>query len=104
MIQDITSVSDVTYTLILGDGGNLVALDNAGSITLEVPANATVAFPIGTRIDFYQKGAGAVTVTGAAGVTINAAGGTVLSAATNQRGLLQKTATNSWLLSWFKNT
>jgi len=51
-----------TYTLVLTDVAKVISLSNASSITLSVPTNASVAFPIGTQILLYQAGAGQVTV------------------------------------------
>ena len=51
-----------TYTLVIGDAGKLVTLSNAAAVTLTIPANASVAFPIGTIVDLLQLGAGQVTV------------------------------------------
>ena len=62
-----------SYTLALSDVAKVVSLTNAASITLTIPTNATVAFPLGTQILLYQGGAGQVTV-GGAGVTIRSQG------------------------------
>ena len=51
-----------TYTLVLADAGKNVTLNNASAITLTIPANASVAFPVGTTILLTQLGAGQVTV------------------------------------------
>jgi hypothetical protein len=64
--------TDTTYTLALTDAGKLVTLSNAAAITLTVPAEATVAFPSGSRVDIVQLGAGQVEVDSAAGVTVDA--------------------------------
>jgi hypothetical protein len=64
-----------TYTLALSDAGKLVTLDNAATITLTVPAEATVVFPTGSRVDIVQLGAGQVEVDPAAGVTVDAKDG-----------------------------
>lgn len=86
-----------TYTLVAGDAGDLVTLNNAAAITLTVPTNASVAYANGTQITLTQIGAGQVTVVGDTGVTVNATPGlklrTQYSAAT-----LIKLATNSWIL------
>lgn len=58
------------YTLVLADAFKLVAMDNAAANTLTVPPNSTVAFPVGTRIDLSQDGAGQTTVAAGAGVAI----------------------------------
>lgn len=62
--QTINAQTGTSYTLVLTDATKLVTLSNAGAIALTVPTNASVAFPIGTRIDLVQKGAGQVTVGG----------------------------------------
>lgn len=48
------------YELELGDG--TVRMNNAAANVVTIPANASVAFPIGTRIRVYQIGAGATTI------------------------------------------
>lgn len=92
----INAQTGTTYTLALGDAGQLVTLTNADPITLTVPTNASVAFPVGTVITIVQGGAGTVEVEGAGGVTVNATGLTLAeqwSAAS-----LVKIATDTWLL------
>jgi hypothetical protein len=64
-----------TYTLVLGDAGKLITLNNGSAITLTVPAEATVVFPTGSRVDIAQLGAGQVTIASAGGVTVNAKDG-----------------------------
>lgn len=61
------------YTLALTDVARVVSLTNASAITLTIPTNATIAFPIGAQILLYQGGAGQVSVSGA-GVTIRSQG------------------------------
>jgi len=62
-----------TYTLVLADVAKVVSLTNASAITLTIPTNASVAFPIGSQLLLYQGGAGQVTI-GGAGVTIRSQG------------------------------
>jgi hypothetical protein len=69
--QEINAQTGTTYTTVLSDAGKLVTLSNASAITLTIPPNSSVAYPIGTRIDFIQIGAGQVTVAGGIGVTVN---------------------------------
>lgn len=83
-----------TYTLALADVSKVVTLTNAGAVTLTVPANASVAFPIGTRITVIQGGTGGVTFTPAAGVTIN--NNSALAAQWSKAELI-KTATDTWV-------
>lgn len=58
------------YTLVLADAFKLVAMDSASTNTLTVPPNSSVAFPVGTRIDLSQDGAGQTAIAAGAGVTI----------------------------------
>jgi molybdopterin-binding protein len=93
----INTQTGTTYTTVLTDQSKLVTLNNGSAITLTIPANSSVAYPIGTKIDLAQLGAGQVTVAGAGGVTVNATPTLKLrdrySAAT-----CIKIATDSWLL------
>lgn len=59
-----------SYTLVLADAFKLVTMSNASANTLTVPLNSTVAFPVGTRIDLGQDGAGQTTIAATGGVTI----------------------------------
>ncbi len=95
--QNINAQTGTTYTLVIGDDGKIITLSNASAITLTVPTNASVAFPIGTRIDLIQKGAGQVTVAAAGGVTINATPG-LKARAQYSAATLIKEATNTWYL------
>ena len=87
-----------TYTLVLADAGKLVDLNNASAITLTVPLNSSVNYPVGTRIDLLQSGAGQVTVAGAVGVTINSKGAALkLTGQWSAATLVQRSA-NLWVL------
>jgi hypothetical protein len=50
-----------TYAPVIGDDGRVITIENDAAITVTIPANSAVAFPIGTEIEFVQKGAGAIT-------------------------------------------
>lgn len=90
--------SGTTYTLALTDAGDVVTLTNGSAITVTVPLNSSVAFPIGTQITLAQMGAGQVTVAGAVGVTVYAADSFLKLRVQYSSGTLIKTATNTWLL------
>ena len=93
----INTQTGTSYTLVIGDASKLVTLSNASAITLTVPANSSVAFPVGTKIDLAQLGAGQVTVAGAGGVTVNATPGLKFVAQYSAATCI-KTATDTWLL------
>jgi hypothetical protein len=82
-----------SYTTVLTDAGKTVSMTNAGATTLTIPANASVAYVVGTRINILNLGAGACTPTAGAGVTI---AGTITALATNKAASVVKTATNTW--------
>jgi hypothetical protein len=84
------------YTLALSDSAKVVAMNNASARTVTIPANATVAFPVGSVVNVYRQGAGAVTVAAAAGVTLRNGG-----AISSQFGEVscRKRATNEWVLA-----
>lgn len=93
-----TNARTDSYTLVLADAGKVVEMGKATAQTLTVPTNASVAFPVGTKVDVVQTGAGEVTVAGASGVTINSAGNKLKVNAQWQAATLIKRATNTWLL------
>lgn len=70
----INAQTGTSYTLVLADADKFVTLSNASSITLTVPTNASVAFPIGTEIVLMRGGAGQITVAGDGGVTVRFGG------------------------------
>lgn len=51
-----------TYTCVIGDAGKLITMNNAASNIVTIPANASVAYDVGTELHFSQLGAGATTV------------------------------------------
>lgn len=86
-----------SYTLALSDAGKMVTLTNAAAITLTIPTDASVAFPVGTRIDIGQGGAGQVTV-GGAGVTIRSSGSKLKLSGQYSGATLWKKGTDEWWL------
>jgi len=65
-----TNRQTASYSLVLADRGKLVEMNVASANTLTVPLNSSIAFPIGSKIDVTQYGAGATTITATSGVTI----------------------------------
>ena len=95
-----TTISQKTagYTLAaLNERDSMIEMNSASAITLTVPTNATVAYPVGTSIDILRVGAGAVDVAAAAGVTINATPGLKLRAQWSSATLIKR-ATDTWVL------
>lgn len=86
-----------SYTLVLSDAGKLIEMNSGSPITLTIPADDSVNFSVGTKIDVFQAGAGQVTIDGS-GFTPNSASGLNISA---QWGTVQliKLAEDYWLVS-----
>jgi hypothetical protein len=66
-------------------------------VTLTIPANASVAYPVGTSIDILQTGAGQVTIAGADGVTVNATPGLKLRTQWSSATIFKR-AENTWVV------
>lgn len=98
-IVTLNSQSGTAYTLALTDKAGMVRMSNAGANTLTVPANATVAFTIGTQILILQEGAGQTTISPAVGVTILSADNAFNTRVQYSVATLIKVAINTWLLS-----
>ena len=82
------------YELVLTDAGKIVDLTNASATALTIPANAAVAFPVDTRIDIHQNGAGLVTV----GITTDTLRGEVVSQGQYKGMSLWKRAATEWVV------
>jgi hypothetical protein len=92
--NNINFQTGTSYTLALADQEGVVEMNNANPNTLTVPLNATVAFPIGTKISVLQEGAGATTIAAAGGVTVRNVGAL---AGQYKTALLFKRATDEWI-------
>ena len=58
----INAQTGTTYTAILSDSEKIITLNNASAVTMTIPANASVEYPVGTKLNFMQLGVGKVTV------------------------------------------
>jgi hypothetical protein len=85
------------FTLALSDANTHIEIDGAAEITVTVPADASVNFPLGTQIGFSQMGAGQISFEAAVGVTILSA--ETLKTAKQYAGAgIYKSAVNVWVL------
>jgi len=69
-----------TDTALLADAGNIIAGNNAAAITATIPPNSSVAYPVGTTLTWWNKGAGLITIAPGSGVTLNESPGLTLTA------------------------
>jgi hypothetical protein len=100
---NVATIATNAYTLTLSDftSGKMLELNNgATAMTLNIPTDASVAFPTGTQITILQTGAGQVTVgaTTPATTTVNATPGFKLRAQWSS-ATLTKRGTDLWVLT-----
>lgn len=98
-VPSITPISQKTgaYTTVLTDRDSLIEVNSATGVTITIPTNASVAYPVGTSFDILQTGAGQVTIAGAGGVTVNATPGLKLRTQWSSATLFKR-ATDTWVV------
>lgn len=96
-IVGINSQTD-SYTLVLGDKGKIIEISKATGVTLTVPPNSSVAFPVNSMIEIVQMGAGQITVAAGSGVTIRSSGAKLKLTGQYSGATLYKRATDEWVL------
>jgi len=67
------------------------------AVDITIPANSSVAYPVGTSIDVLRTNTGGVRIVGAAGVTVNGTPGAYLRAQWSAATLFKR-ATDTWVL------
>jgi len=92
-----------SYTAVLADGLNkIVTMDFATANDFKIPTDASVAFPIGTVLNVYVKGAGTTTISavtpGTTTISADAAVSTAPTLATKRSASCIKIAANSWIV------
>jgi hypothetical protein len=98
-VPSLTPINQQTasYTAVLTDRDKLIEISSASGVTLTIPTNASVAYPVGTSFDILQTGAGQITIAGASGVTVNATPGLKLRTQWSSATLLKR-ATDTWVV------
>lgn len=87
-----------TYNLVLSDGGTVIESVNSNNLSIIIPNNTTVAFPIGTEISILRHNSATIAFQADSGVTIHSRN-SLLSIGHQYAGVsLLKTATNDWYL------
>jgi hypothetical protein len=87
------------YDFILGDQGKYLSMSYGSACTMTIPTNASVSFPIGSRIEIEQVGTGQVQILAASGVTLNSQGGKTKILGQFATCFIIKKDTNEWTLS-----
>jgi hypothetical protein len=89
-----TTTRTGAYTLALSDEFAVVSMNAGTAVNVTVPANSSVAFPIGTIVNVYNQSAQTVTVVAAGGVTVRNAGQVLQF----QEVSLRKRGTDEWVM------
>lgn len=86
------------YTIALPDSGKTITINSSSTVTLTIPANATVGFAIGTRLDVIGIGSGTVAIAPATNVTLNSKNSWRKLNAQYSGATIMKIDTNTWVL------
>ena len=100
----INAQTGATYTAVLADGLNkLITMDNASANDFKIPTDASVAFPIGTVLNVFVKGAGTTTISAVTPgtTTISSAGASAVAPTVEAKKAAAciKIAANSWIVA-----
>ena len=88
------------YTLgALTERDSLIEVSHTGgsAVSVTIPADSTLNFPIGTSIDVLQTNTGSVAIAAGSGVTVNATPGLTLRTQWSSATLLKRAA-NTWVV------
>ena len=89
------TVITTSYTLALTDQDKVVACNNPAAITVTIPLNSSVAFPIGAVVSIFRlPGSSTVTLAAAGGVTVNKTG----TFASGEEIMVRKRGTDTWVV------
>ena len=90
------------YTLALSDAGKTLEVSGSSILTITIPLDSAVNFPVGAQIAFVQAGLGQISFAGQSGVPTSV---TILSKNNNKKtstqytqAILVKKAANVWYL------
>lgn len=86
------------YTLSsLDERDSLIEVDSQSPVTITIPRNSSVAFPVGTALDILGVNTGLITIAGAQGVTVNATPGLKLRTQWSSCTLFKR-GENAWVV------
>ncbi|MFN3387546.1 MAG: hypothetical protein ACK40O_01340 [Allosphingosinicella sp.] len=93
---NVAEAAGTEVTLALADAGGYRRMTASGAVSVTVPAEASVPFPLGTQVTIEQAGTGRVTLVGAAGVSVNALGDGRTTQGRHAVARLVKHGANAW--------
>jgi len=87
-----------SYTLSAqSERDSLIEVDSTSPVTITIPTNSAVAYPIGTTLDILGINTGLITIAGDSGVTVNSTPGLKLRTQWSSCTLFKR-AENSWVV------
>jgi len=87
-----------SYTLsAASERDSLIEVDSTSPVTITIPTNSAVAYPIGTTLDILGTNTGLITIAGDSGVTVNSTPGLKLRTQWSSCTLFKR-AENSWVV------
>lgn len=90
-------IQTASYTLTLADVAGVIEMNSLSALTVTIPPNSAVAFPVGAILEVIQYGVGQVTIVAGAGVIIRTPSS--VTSRTQYAALsLRQRATNEWVL------
>jgi hypothetical protein len=93
---DFVTESGTSHTFALSDAGKSIQYTSNSNVTVTIPNDSTINFPIGTRIRHRRRGNGLVTLTPATGVTIHSTDNNLTIRKLNDYIDMVKVAANTW--------
>ena len=100
----VNTQTGTTYTPVLSDNGKIVTLNNASAISVTIPTNASVAYPVGAQINFaWITGAGQPTISAVTSgtttiISTGAASASPKLRVVNSTATCVKIATDIWIV------
>lgn len=94
---DVLTRTGASYTPVIGDAGCFLIMSHTSTITVTLPNDASLTFPIGYRIDFMTYGAGRIQFVAGVGASVNGTP-TLITRAQYSGVSVVKIATNSWIV------
>ena len=87
-----------SYTIVLSDASKIILIDSSSANTLNIPADATLDFPVGTRMEIVQAGTGQTIISPESGVTVNSFGESLALPGQWSSARIIKVSADQWLL------
>jgi hypothetical protein len=87
-----------SYTIALDDVDKLIKMNSSSNLTITIPPESSINFPIGSRLELYRAGTGEVTVVAGASVDIRSKLNNTKISTQFSGAMLTKIGTNEWHL------